>query len=373
MVSSDHRLTGMLRRHGGPIVVWLAAVMVVTGMLLQRSEEIVATGLVHGRKVPISPVEVGVLGSLDVELLQSVRQGQVLARMDEARLRAEVATVSAEIEAVRRELALETASRQQGAASDSHRFATDVESARLQVLEIIAVLEPDRVTLTDLERDVTSYGELLAQEMVSVREFERVKSEHDALARRVEEHERLLAAARAELRDAERRWQDYTARHGQSTDGQQDQIADGALAARITALERELEMVLLRQEDLVLTAPFDGVVTQILASAGQVLRPGEVVLTVAEAQPSRIVVWLDEASVSRLEQRRDLEARLSHVVDGKTLHARCQVARIGSTIETKPMDLWRLPDRPETGRPVVLGLPAGVRLVPGSRVTVRWG
>jgi multidrug resistance efflux pump len=328
---------------------------------------------VQGRKVPLAPVEVGVLGSLDVELLQEVRRGQVVARMDAARLRAEVATVSAEIEAVRQELALEIAARQQGAATDRHRFATDVDRARLRVLEIIAVLEPDRVTLADLERDVASYRELLAQEMVSVREYERVQSEHDALARRVQEHEHLLAAARAELTQAEQRWEQYVARHGELSGGEQALVADRALASRITALERELELVLLRQDDLTLTAPFDGVITQILASPGQVLRPGEVVLTVAESQPQRIVVWLDEASVRRLEQRGDLEATLSQVIAGKTVRVHCEVARIGSTIETKPLELWRAPERPESGRPVVLGVPAGVRLVPGGKVTVRWG
>jgi multidrug resistance efflux pump len=366
------RIRTTLGRHVGPILVWVLAVAGVTFMLADRSTEIVATGLVQGRRAPISPVETGTLGDLEVELLQEVRAGQVLARMDEAQVRAEVALVSAEIEAVRQELALETASRQQGTATDRQRFAARVEDARLQVLEIKATLEPDRVTLADLDRDVASYRELLAKEMVSVREFERVEAERDALARRVEEHERLLDGAREELAEAERRREEFVARHGQRTGSEQDHLANRALASRITALERRLEMVLLRGENLALTAPFDGVVTQIMASSGQVLQPGEVVLTVAESHPARIVVWLEEAAVGRLEKRGDLRATLTQQRGGRTVEIRCEVARVGATIETKPPNLWRAPNRPETGRPVVLGVPENLHLVPGSRVTVRW-
>jgi len=367
------RPLAVLRRHRGPLAVWLVAVVAVVVMLGRQATVIQAPGLVQGRRVPVSPVEAGVLASLDVVLLQEVRQGQVLARLDEKRLRAEAAVVAAEIEAVRRELALEIASRQQGEASDRRRFAADVEAARLHVLEILAELEPDRVTLADLERDVASYRELLAGEMVSVREFERVQAEHDALASRVQEQAHLLDRAREDLAQAEQRWRQYTARHGEQAGEDAAQAADRVLSARVSALETQLDAVLVRGQDLVLTAPFDGVVTQILASRGQVVQPGDVVVTVAESRPAQVVAWLDENAVRRLERRGDLQATLIHQLDGRQLRATCPVARIGSTVETMPPELWLAPDRPRQGRPVVLSVPAGVELVPGERVTVRWG
>ena len=87
----------------------------------------------------------------------------------------------------------------------------------------------------------------------------------------------------------------------------------------------------------------------------------------------QIVVWLDEASVDRLRRRSDLEATVIQVQDGRSLHASCPVIRVGPAVVTVPEELWPAPTRPVRGRPVVLAVPAGLDLVPGERVTVRWG
>lgn len=361
-----------LRRHGGPVAVWLLAVAAVLTMVTQRVTTIEAPGLVRGRSVQISPVEPGLLASLEVTLLQEVQRGQVLARMDEERLRAEAAVVAAEVEAVRSELALDLEGRRQDLATERRRFANDVEGTRLEMLGILAVLEPDRVTLADLHRDVESYQELLAQELVSVREYERVQAEHDALARRVQDHEQLLQAARTDLALAEARRDEFILAHADEISSE-GAAAAAALSARVTALQRRLEAVLLRCSDLALTAPFSGVITQIPACPGQVVQPGEAVLTLAEASPSEIVVWLDEASVRQLQAASELQAMVVQEVSGKRIQAHCPVAHIGPVVETMPPELWPAPDLPTRGRPVVLGVPGGVKLVPGELITVRWG
>jgi len=354
------------------MAVWMVAVVVVVALLSDRAVIIEAPGLVRGRTVQISPVEPGLLASLEVNLLQEVRSGQVLARMDEERLRAEAAVVTAEVEVVRQELALDLVGRRQDVVTERRRFANDVEDTRLEVLEILAVLEPDRVTLADLERDVESYRQLLAEELVSVREFERVQAEHQALARRVGEHETLLERTRSDLVQAEHRRDDF-ARQNADVGDQNDAADEAMLTARVTMLQRRLALVLLRCSDLTLTAPFSGVVTRIPVCSGQVIQPGETVLVLAEAAPEEIVVWLDEASVRRLQRNGDMQAVVIHSAGGNGVQAHCPVAHIGPVVETMPSELWPAPDLPIRGRPVVLGVPVGLQLVPGERVTVRWG
>jgi multidrug resistance efflux pump len=281
--------------------------------------------------------------------------------------------VAAEVEAVRRELEHDLAGRQLEAASDRLRFAADVASARLQVLEILAVLAPDRITLADLQRDVASYGELLAQEMVSVREYERVQAEHDALSRRVDEHQSLLERARQELVAAERRAEAAARRDDALPEHDPALAAASVLAARVTALERQLDAVRVRAEGLQLTAPFDAVVTQIAASPGQMVRPGDTVLTLAESRPEQIVVWVDEESARRLQERGELEAMVIQDVGGRKIRTRCPVGRVGVTVQTMPPELWPAANLPQRGRPVVLAVPSELHVVPGELVTVRWG
>jgi multidrug resistance efflux pump len=373
MVSGQHRApTVFFRRHGGPIVVWVCAVTVVAFLLTSRTTVIEAPGLVQGRSIRVSPIEPGLLASIEVALLQEVRRGQVVARMDGTRLHAEAAMVAAEVEAVRRELELERAERDQNTVSDQRRFQNDVETCRLAVLEILTVLEPDRVTLADRRRDVASYRELLDRELVSVREFQRVQAECDALDRRVAEHETLLARARDDLAEAERRRDAFFAAN-EDVEGNTIQVAaERALSARITALEKQLQAVRVRHDDLALTAPFDGYVTQIQASPGQLVQSGDIVLTLTDAHPQQIVVWLDEAAVRRLQQRDDLAATVVQNGFDGSVQARCPVAHIGVSVEDMPQELWQAPDRIQRGRPVILGLPPDLNLVPGERVTVRW-
>jgi multidrug resistance efflux pump len=366
-------LASFFRRHRGPILVWCLAVLATVLMLDRRTTLVEAPGLVQAPSVVVSPLETGQLASVEVSLLQEVRRGQVLARMDDARLRAEAAVVAAEVEALRRELQLALQERRQSEAADLRRFTADVEQARLRILEVLAELEPDRITLADHDRDVAAYRELLASEMVSVRECERVEAERNAMAERVAELDRMLEGSRSDLVDAERRRDAFLAGRPELVADQAAEAASEAIFARVEVLERRLEEVAVRRDDLELTAPFDGVVVQIPGCAGQVLSPGDPVLTLASARAQQIVVWLDEAAVDRLRRRGDLEATVVTAHDGRRLNAACPVVRIGPSVVPLPRELWPAPDRPARGRPVVLGIPAGLELAPGELVTVRWG
>jgi len=368
--SLRHDITAFCRRHRGPVIVWLCVLLTVGYMLNERSVTVQAPGLVQAPSVVVSPVEIGQVASVEVGLLQEVRRGQVLVRMDDTRLHAEAAVVAAEVEALRRELQLAAGDRLLDQASDLRRFTSDVEQARLLCLEILTVLQPDRISLADLDRDVIGYSELLAGELVSVREVERVQTERDALAKKVSENEVFLERARADLAEAEARRAEFLA---ERPDLAVNDAAGQALSAQVEVLEKRLEAVAVRRDDLVLTAPFDGAVVQIPVCPGQVVRPGDPVLTLTSSRAEQIVVWLDETSVERLRNRPNLEARVTQARGGRQVHAVCSVVRIGSAVVDLPTELWPSLDRPLRGRPVVLGVPLGMQLVPGELVMVRWG
>jgi len=367
---NQRRLAHVLRRHGGTVAVWFLALIAVIVLLERRSVVVEARGLAQAPSVILSPLEVGEVASVEVGLLQEVRRGQVLVRMDDARLQAEAAVVMAEVGALRAELQLAQADRRLSEAADRRRFTADVEQARLQILEILAELEPDRITLADLARETESYRELLAVAMVSARECERVEAAHAALAGKVAEFETLLAEARRELTAAEERRTEFLRRR---PDGAAPDAADETIATRVAVLERRLEEVRVRRDDLALTAPFDGVVIQIPACAGQVVRPGDPVLALTAARVEQIVVWLDEVAVERVRRRGDLAATVIRQRGGRQERTRCAVLRIGPAVVPVPAELWRTPSQPLRGRPVVLEIVPELDLAPGEMVTVRWG
>jgi hypothetical protein len=50
---------------------------------------------------------------------------------------------------------------------------------------------------------------------------------------------------------------------------------------------------------------------------------------------------------------------------------RSQVAQLGTNIELMPEQLWRNPNAPQWGRPVLITVPPGFDLVPGEIVGIR--
>ena len=51
--------------------------------------------------------------------------------------------------------------------------------------------------------------------------------------------------------------------------------------------------------------------------------------------------------------------------------AQSQILSIGPTMELIPQRLWRNPNMPQWGRPVLVGIPPGFVLVPGEMVGIR--
>ena len=373
--------------HLAPIIVWLGVVVCIAAMFTHRSKRFQVLGIAQGQVHQISSTCTARLKSVTVELFDDVKRGQVLAVLDTVLdnenipevIQAQLDTVSAEVARLQAELAVtkeqyetEAANAENDRRADERRFNVDVADARLRVLELQAMIEADRRDLVSRELDSKIFviGGRLDVNDQSPYELKKIKIEYDNLVKGIEDNERLLAEAQRDLGQAQARLDEFAKNQPRHVS------VDGALAVVMRAInvqERRMKELQVQRPLLELRAPFDGVVSLIQRGPGETVRAGEPILTVAETKPREVVAYATEKQAARVKERMVVEVIRTAEPAGpdERLVASSQVVEVGPTVEQMPARLWRNPNIPQWGRPIMIKTPPNLNLVPGEVVGVR--
>ena len=392
-----------LRHHILPVVVWLLAVVCVTGLFSRRAQRFEVLGMARGQVRQISATCTGRLTEVYVDLFEQVEAGQTLAvidtvldneRMVEAELKSQLDAAIAEIEHLTAQLVptqdtllAEKADREINFATELRRFLVDADQARLQILSVKAQIASDRVLLADLAAEVKITEALLKEDVVTAYELQKVQAQHDSLANKVHENESMLAQAEKDLVLAEQRLDEFA----------QLQLVHPSVDSALEVIRKEIRV----QEELVhglveqletlktrrvieLKTPFTGVVISlqgranqailrrpgedVIRRAGEVVQAGDSILAIAEFRPSEIVAYINESQLGLVKEKTPVEIVKSRPPEQK---ARCEVDYVGPALELMPEQLWRNPAVPQWGQPIVIKIPEGLELVAGELVGIR--
>lgn len=391
-----------LRRHIVPILVWLSVVACVVGLFTRRSQRFEIVGMARGQVRQIAVNCPARLKTVHVQLFENVKRGQTVAVVNtvldneqprvELQIQldpilAEIEHLAAQLVPTQDDLLAEKADRETNRLSDSRRFSIDVENARVQILSLRSQIASDRIVLEDLSMEAKIVRDLVEQDAVAPYELEKTQVQYNALAKKIEENEYLLEQAKSDLEQNQQRRDEYARSHPfhPSIDGVlevirkqigvQEHLMDGLLA-QLEALKS--------REALELKAPIDGVVIpvqqranearlrrpgeKILRRPGEVVVAGEPILAIAEARPSEIIAYIGDRQLGKVEEEMFVELIKNRE---PPQIATSQIIRVGPTMELMPERLWRNPNIPQWGRPVVIEVPEGLELVPGEVVGIR--
>jgi multidrug resistance efflux pump len=399
----SHECKRSYLRHAVPVVVWLIAATSVVWLFDQRMQRFQVIGIARGQVLQISPSSTGRIRNIAVKLFDPVVSGQTLAVVDtildneqteEAKLRAELASVTAEIGHLtaqliptQQQMQAEASNQETRRAGDLGRLAMDVDGYRLQVLRLQVSIANDQMTLRNFASEIKVLGQLAGEDMVAPYQVEKVKVQHETLAQQIETNERMLAQARADLAQAEQRLEEFKQREiiHPSEDYALEVIHKqiGVQGERMDGLIEQIN-ALKSREAVELKSPIDGIIIpipsrdndalhqrpgeQVMRQMGEVVRAGDPVLVVAQKEPTEIVAYVNEQQLGLLRQNMPVE--LVKTTSPAQI-ARSKIASIGPTVELIPQRLWRSPNLPQWGRPVLIGIPPGLVLVPGEVVGIR--
>jgi HlyD family secretion protein len=238
------------------------------------------------RSINLSPKSSGIIKSLQVKEGDRVRQGQVLAVMDDSNLRGELTQA-------RGQLAQQSANLQQMIAGNRPEDIAKAEAqlaeaeANLQemrsgnrpeeIAQAAARLQQAQATLRQREDDVQRNQQLYDTGAISRQSLEQEKTDRDVARQQVMEAEQALALQNAGARSEQiaqaqaRVDQQAQAVAALKAGNRAEEIAQAQ--AQVDGAEGSLQSIEAQLNDTQIIAPFDGVVMEKFADVGSFVSP----------------------------------------------------------------------------------------------------
>jgi multidrug resistance efflux pump len=380
-----------MRVHFLPFVVWVGTIAIIVALFSHRSKRYEILGIAQSPVHQIAATCDGRLKGITVELFDEVKQGDVLAVIDSvldnerprpeigaelAVIEAEMGYLAAQSKEARIAYAAQVNNRVTENAAERRPFAMNVSDAKLRVLELTATIEQDKLLLDELDLDITRFvmsGSLDTNDL-AIYDLQKMRVRKDNVAKRITLNETILNDARKIEADAVSR-QELFKDVLQPGLAEADQAAEDALQKQTEMLARQMDEVLVRlesvkkREAVELRAPFDGVVSLVQRNPGEAVLAGDPIVTIAKRKPDNIVAYANEKQAGQVKT--NMKVQLIDRNSTPNLLVASHVIYVGPTVEQIPARLWRNPNMPQWGRPILIEIPSSLDILPGAMVGIK--
>jgi HlyD family secretion protein len=248
--------------------------------------KMVLTGIVDGNEVVVSARITGRIETMAVREGDRVKAGQVIAVLDHQDLSAAAAASDA---AVLQAKQVELQAADQITLTRAS-IAARIAQAQAQVEQAGAQEAQARASLEQAESNYKRILPLFDKKLVPAQDRDNAKAARDGAQAGVQVAERALAAARAGLEDA--RAQEY-----QIAVQERQKAASRAAAQQAAAVHQQSEALLDQAE---VFAPISGVVTLRAAREGEVVKPGDPIITIFDLRDTWVQADVEETDLIRL-------------------------------------------------------------------------
>jgi membrane fusion protein (multidrug efflux system) len=282
------------------VTVITALLVVVGGAMWFHYKDRVSTddAQVDGHLVPVSCKVYGSVEKILVEDNQAVKAGDVLVELDARDLQAKVDQAKAALAQAEAQVASSRAD------VDKARVSFDqAKSSDLQVAE--ANLAARKATLDKAKADVDRTRPLAERQELSAQAFDAYKTQFEVADSEWKAAQRRLASVRqeSEIRKANVGSQEAHALQAQ---------------AGIAAAKANLDALNLQLSYTRVLAPVDGVVTRKSVEPGQIIQPGQGLLTLVPLHNTWITANFKETQLRNVRAGQDCEIEVD--MNGKTIH-----------------------------------------------------
>jgi HlyD family secretion protein len=283
-----------------PLLIGLALVLLAAGVvyytLQLRATALVLTGLVTTNEVIISPQVTGRIDRLLVREGDSVTRDQLLALIAPDELRADSAYYTYSAEGLASQVKESEAAlrlQEQQTTEQIHQAEATLASAEAQ--QVAAQADGENARLL-FERN----KQLLPQGIVSVEEFDQTRTAYEGAKARADSLQRQVEAARASLELARSNAEQIAMKtHALGVSQQQQAAADAQRAkANVRLAYTEIH------------APIDASVDVLAVRMGEIVSPGQPLLTLINPDDLWVRVDVEETYIDRIRVGDSMTIRL---------------------------------------------------------------
>jgi membrane fusion protein (multidrug efflux system) len=264
-----------------PIGIVVAVVVLGWGIskwLYAHTHESTDDAQVDGHIIPVLAKVGGYVTDVAVEDNDSVRAGQLLVRIDDAEYKVRLAQAEAELAAARAAAGTERATGQAEAAvatASSQRAALDAEIAAA------------RANQTKALADLARMKELAAKHIVSQQQLDAAQAAADAATANLQALERQAAASGASVVSA--------------------QAGVRMARARLEAAQAARDNAALQLSYTTITAPVSGIVSKKLVEVGQLVQPGQTLMSIVADTGVWVTANFKETQLSNMRVGQPVE------------------------------------------------------------------
>jgi membrane fusion protein (multidrug efflux system) len=334
------------------LIVLLAALAVGGGWMYFHYRDRVTTddAQVDGHLVPISCKVYGSVEKILVDDNQAVKTGDLLVQLDARDLQSKVDQAAAARDQAQAQV--------QGAKAEDDRAAVSLEQAKSSDLQVAqANLDARKSTLDKARADLQRATPLAERQEISAQEFDHYRTQSEVAESEWKAAQRHLAGVRqeAEIRQA-------------SLGSQKAKV--GQANAEVEAARASLEALKLQLSYTRIFAPVDGVVTRKMVELGQIIQPGQGLLTLVPLNETWVTANFKETQLTKVHPGQRAEVDID--MNGQSL-----MGTVDSVAGSTGSRLSLLPPENAVGNfvKVVQRIPVKIKLDPGDaqKVVLRPG
>jgi len=325
-----------------PFLVFIGVMVGIVYLWRNYVQPVGVIGAVETNSVNVTSLQDGVLSELHVERFQNVATGQVIAvvvNTDPELIKAQIASVQTDLELMRERLKV-----------DQKRTEQSYEQMHQELFVQKLAQAIDKASLFLYSNDFRRAEILFKTDTQSAAQLDAAKAKYDVAIASIQEREALIANLERSLREL--RPEDKT---------NQLDVVSAAVAAKAA----ELEMML---KPTTLKSPINGMVSMIHHLPGERILRGTAIVSITDPEIKRIVGYLRQP-VLEVPTTNDFVQIITRTPVRQK--GRGPILRVGAQMEPiNPALLSADTKRMEVGLPILVGVPPGLRLLPGEYVNL---
>ncbi len=304
-----------------------------------------------------------------VKLHDRVSRDQIIARLDDRNLLAQLKVLQSDMSRLQLELPakeealrLEQAILKDRQQDEARQLSVHIETLQLSILQQRAQLEADQVEYQRQQSLVDMLRKFVEKGTATEREVAEAMLRRDVVDQRIKGAQRAIVETTSQLVSAKERLNNQPEPVKVNT----DRIM-APIRAAIETQNARLEELQVQLQSLDIRSPIDGRVTKLNRHPGQSAKRGEAIITVTQDRSHQVLSYV------RAEQRLTPVAGMKVEVRARNgSHAELFVKSVGPAFEQIPLHHLRDPRLVEWGVPVLIDVPNDLQLQPGESVGVRF-
>jgi membrane fusion protein, multidrug efflux system len=264
------------------LIILLAVLLVGGAVMYLHYKDRVSTddAQVDGHLVPVSCKVYGSVEKILVDDNQPVKAGDLLVQLDPRDLQSRVDQAQAALG--------QALAQVQGAKADDDKAKVSLEQAKSSDLQVAeATLDARKSTMDKAQADLNRAKPLADRQEISAQEFDHYRTQAEVAESEWKAAQRRLASARQEADIRKANVGSQVAKVGQANAGVE------AAKANLDALKLQLSYTQI-------TAPVDGVVTRKFVELGQIIQPGQGLLTLVPLHQTWVTANFKETQLTKV-------------------------------------------------------------------------